>query len=220
MAAHRRLRRFGAAERAEGIDVRALIADDDRVTTAILSESLRQWNVEVAVAHDGQAAWELLGAGDGPALAIVDWMMPGIDGPELCRRIRQDPSLAHMYVILLTGRRSREDVVAGLDAGADDYVVKPFDADELRARVHVGIRVLKLQERLAERVAELQTALLKVKQLSGLLPICSYCKRIRSDQNYWEQVDRYVAQHSDAEFSHGICPDCFKTVIAKFDFEH
>ena len=219
MAAHR-LRRFGAAERAEGIDVRALIADDDRVTTAILSEALRRWNVEVAVAHDGQAAWELLGAGDGPALAIVDWMMPGIDGPELCRRIRQDPALAHMYVILLTGRRSREDVVAGLDAGADDYVVKPFDADELRARVHVGIRVLKLQERLAERVAELQTALLKVKQLSGLLPICSYCKRIRSDQNYWEQVDRYVAQHSDAEFSHGICPDCFKTVIAKFDFEH
>ena len=219
MAAHR-LRRFGAAERAEGIDVRALIADDDRVTTAILSEALRQWSVEVAVADDGQAAWELLGAGDGPALAIVDWMMPGIDGPELCRRIRQDPALAHMYVILLTGRRSREDVVAGLDAGADDYVVKPFDADELRARVHVGIRVLKLQERLAERVAELQTALLKVKQLSGLLPICSYCKRIRSDQNYWEQVDRYVAQHSDAEFSHGICPDCFKTVIAKFDFEH
>ena len=108
--------------------------------------------------------------------------MPGIDGPELCRRIRQDPSLAHMYVILLTGRRSSQDVVAGLDAGADDYVVKPFDADELRARVHVGIRVLKLQERLAERVAELQTALLKVKQLSGLLPICSYCKRIRSDR--------------------------------------
>jgi len=200
--------------------MRALIADDDRVTTAILSEALRRWNVEVAVAHDGQAAWELLGAGDGPALAIVDWMMPGIDGPELCRRIRQAPALAHMYVILLTGRHSREDVVAGLDAGADDYVVKPFDADELRARVHVGIRVLKLQERLAERVAELQAALVKVKQLSGLLPICSYCKRIRSDQNYWEQVDRYVAQHSDAEFSHGICPDCFKTVIAKFDFEH
>ena len=197
--------------------MRALIADDDRGTTAILSKTLQQWNIEVAVAHDGNAAWELLGSGEGPSLAIVDWMMPGLDGPELCRRIRQDSSLAHMYVILLTGRDSRADVVAGLDAGADDYVVKPFDAEELRARVNVGIRVLTLQKHLAERVAELQSALSNVKQLSGLLPICSYCKRIRSDQNYWEQVDRYVAQHSDAQFSHGICPECFKTVIAPFE---
>ena len=199
--------------------MRALIADDDRVATTILSQTLQTWNVEVAVAHDGNAAWELLGAGDGPSLAIMDWMMPGIDGVEICRRIRQDPLLAHMYVILLTGRHSREDLVVGLEAGADDYVVKPFNADELRARVHVGIRVLTLQERLAERVAELQSALSKVKQLSGLLPICSYCKRIRSDQNYWEQVDHYVAQHTDAEFSHGICPECFKTVMSKFEFD-
>jgi len=184
--------------------MRALIADDDRATTEILSKTLQQWNIEVIVADDGNVAWDLLGGGDGPSLAILDWMMPGLDGPELCRRIRQDPLLAHMYLILLTGRDARADLVTGLDAGADDYVVKPFDVEELRARVNVGIRVLTLQQRLAERVAELQSALSNVKQLSGLLPICSYCKRIRSDQNYWEQVDRYVAQHSDAEFSHGI----------------
>ncbi len=198
--------------------MRALIADDDRATTAILATTLERWNIEVAVAYDGNAAWDLLGAGDGPSLAILDWMMPGLEGLELCRRIRQEPSLAHMYVILLTGRDSRTDLVAGLDAGADDYVVKPFDIEELRARVNVGVRVLTLQERLAERVTELQAALSNVKQLSGLLPICSYCKRIRSDQNYWEQVDRYVAQHSEAQFSHGICPECFKTVIAPLDF--
>ncbi len=197
--------------------MRALIADDDRATTEILSKTLQQWNIDVTVAHDGNAAWDLLGAGDGPSLAILDWMMPGVDGVELCHRIRDDSSLAHMYVILLTGRDSRADIVAGLDAGAHDYVVKPFDVEELRARINVGIRVLTLQERLAERVAELQAALKNVKQLSGLLPICSYCKRIRSDQNYWEQVDRYVAQHSEAEFSHGICPECFKTVIAPFE---
>ena len=122
-----------------------------------------------------------------------------------------------MYVILLTGRDSRADLVAGLDAGADDYLVKPFDLEELRARVHVGIRVLTLQERLAARVIELQSALANVKQLSGLLPICSYCKRIRSDQDYWEQVDSYVAHHSDVKFSHGICPSCFEAVRADFE---
>ena len=197
--------------------MRALIADDDRATTEILSKTLQQFNIDVTVAHDGNAAWDLLGAGDGPSLAIFDWMMPGADGVELCRRIRENSSLAHMYVILLTGRDSRADIVAGLDAGPHDYVVKPFDVEELRARINVGIRVLMLQERLAERVAELQSALSNVKQLSGLLPICSYCKRIRNDQNYWEQVDRYVAQHSEAQFSHGICPECFKTVIAPFE---
>ena len=197
--------------------MRALIADDDRGTTAILTKSLGRWNFDVTVAHDGGEAWELLKAAEDPSLAILDWMMPTLDGLELCRRIRQDPDRAHMYVILLTGRDSRADLVAGLDAGADDYLVKPFDLEELRARVHVGIRVLTLQERLAAQVAELQSALSKVKQLSGLLPICSYCKRIRSDQNYWEQVDSYVAHHSDVKFSHGICPSCFETVRADFE---
>jgi DNA-binding response OmpR family regulator len=200
--------------------MRILIADDDPVTRLALETLLTRRGWELVTAIDGSEAYDILCRADAPKLAIVDWMMPGLDGPELCRRIRQDPPLAHTYVILLTGRDSREDLVAGLEAGADDYIVKPFHADELRARIHVGIRVLALQERLAERVDELQSALLKVKQLSGLLPICSYCKRIRSDQNYWEQVDRYLAQHTDAEFSHGICPDCFKTVMSKFEFEH
>jgi phosphoserine phosphatase RsbU/P len=120
-------------------------------------------------------------------------------------------------VLLITARNSRTDVVAGLDAGADDYLTKPFDLEELRARVHVGLRVLALQERLNERVAELEEAMANIKQLRGLLPICSYCKRVRGDGNYWEQVEQYIAHHSDAQFSHGICPTCFHNVVEKLD---
>ncbi len=138
--------------------MRALIADDDRGTTAILAKTLQRFGMDADIAHDGNAAWEHIRAAARPALAVIDWMMPGIDGPDLCRRIRRDPALAHMYVILLTGRDSRVDMVAGLDAGADDYIVKPFDLDELRARVHVGLRVLGLQEHLSRRIGELQAA--------------------------------------------------------------
>ena len=197
----------------------ALIADDDRVTAVILKQTLQRWGLEVTVARDGGEAWTLLQQTPGIRLAIFDWMMPEVDGPELCRRLRQDPSRAHLYILLLTGRRSRADVVAGLDAGADDYLTKPFDPEELRARVHVGLRVLGLQERLGERVTELEAALSKVKQLHELLPICSYCKSVRSDQNYWEQVEDYVAQHVNVRFSHGICPTCYVKVVAEWDVQ-
>jgi len=138
--------------------MRALIADDDRVTTAILSAAVAGWGLEPIVANDGAQAWEMLQAPAAADLVIVDWMMPGMDGLELCRRIRSTPSLAATYVLLLTGRSSRADLVAGLDAGADDYMVKPIDPEELRARVQVGVRVATLQRRLAEQVAELASA--------------------------------------------------------------
>jgi DNA-binding response OmpR family regulator len=197
--------------------VRALIADDDRGTALILKSALERMDLEVVVAHDGSDAWEILERDPGIVLTVLDWMMPGVDGPELCRRIRLNESHAHMYVILLTSRDASADLVAGLDAGADDYLIKPFESEELRARVQVGLRVHRLQERLAERVDELEAALSKVKQLRGLLPICSYCKRIRGDDQYWTQVEGYIARHSDAQFSHGICPACFEAVSAELD---
>jgi phosphoserine phosphatase RsbU/P len=196
--------------------MRVLVADDEPMGALMLSRSLERWGLEVVVAHDGEEAWRMIQDG-GIKMAILDWMMPGTDGPELCRRIRKDERHQHMHLILLTARNSRADVVAGLDAGADDYLIKPFDPEELRARVHVGIRVLTLQDRLADRVAELQEALTNVKQLSGLLPICSYCKRIRGDENYWERVESYITEHTDAKFSHGICPECYDTVMAQID---
>jgi phosphoserine phosphatase RsbU/P len=197
--------------------MRALVADDEPVGAAILARSLERCGLDVVVAHDGEEAWRIIDQDGGITMAIFDWMMPGANGPDLCRRIRQNERHAHMHVILLTARDSRADVVAGLEAGADDYLIKPFDPEELRARVNVGIRVLSLQDRLAERVAELQAALSKVKQLSGLLPICSYCKSIRSDENYWEKVESYLSDHTDARFSHGICPSCYDTVLAQFE---
>jgi DNA-binding response OmpR family regulator len=199
--------------------MRALIADDDRLTAMILKSTLERWGLETVVVADGTAAWETLRSDPKIVLAILDWMMPGADGPELCRRIRNEPALAHLYVLLLTAREGHADLVAALDAGADDFLTKPFDPEELRARVQVGLRVHALQEKLAERVNELEAALSQVKQLHGLLPICSYCKKVRNDGDYWEQVDHYVAQHTDVKFSHGVCPACYETVIAQLEEE-
>jgi DNA-binding response OmpR family regulator len=140
------------------MSMRAVVADDDRGTATIVKNVLTQLNLEVAVAHDGNAAWELLMKDAPPALAIIDWMMPGIDGLELCRRIKQEPALSNTHVILLTAKNDRKDVVTALQAGADDYVVKPFKFEELRTRVHVGVRIASLQERVVKSVAELQAA--------------------------------------------------------------
>ena len=197
--------------------MKVLVADDDRIAAAVLAETLRRWEFDVTVVADGAEAWRHLEGVSAPTLAVLDRMMPGLDGAEICRRVRQDMPTANMYLVLLTSLGSGEDVVSGLDAGADDYVTKPFDVDELRARINVGVRVVTLQEKLSHRVLELQAALANVKQLHGLLPICSYCKRIRGDDQYWQQVEGYVAAHSEAQFSHGICPPCYEKVSAEID---
>jgi DNA-binding response OmpR family regulator len=196
--------------------VRALLADDDPITTTALAGALRRLDLDVTVVHDGALAWRTIEGPQPPALAILDWMMPCIDGLELCRKIRQSAAHAHMYVLLLTGRDSRADIVAGLEAGADDYLVKPFDVHELRARVHTGLRILDLQQNLAEQIARLKETIANVKQLKGLLPMCSYCKKIRKDADYWQQLEAYISDHSEAEFSHGVCPACFERVASDF----
>jgi phosphoserine phosphatase RsbU/P len=197
--------------------MRILAADDDHVGLTMLARSLERRGFEVVIAHNGHEAWRIMQQDSGLAIAILDWEMPGVSGPDLCRRMRQHDVQRSMYLILLTARDASTDIVAGLDAGADDYLTKPFNPEELRARVDVGIRVVSLQEKLAERVVELENALATVKQLRGLLPICSYCKRIRRDGDYWEQLESYISKHTDAQFSHGICPPCAKKVMAEFD---
>jgi sigma-B regulation protein RsbU (phosphoserine phosphatase) len=188
--------------------MRILIAEDDMVSRRVLETTLRKWGHDPVIATDGAVAWSILRGGDAPPLAVLDWMMPGADGVELCRRVREAGRAT--YLILLTAKGTKDDMVTGLDAGADDYVVKPFNRDELRARIGGGVRVVELQQSLAARVGELETALASVQQLQGLLPICSYCKSIRSheDENYWQGVEQYITEHSDAQFSHGICPGC------------
>ncbi len=193
-------------EEAEAVKV--LIAEDDLTSRKLLEGLLRKWGYEVVSARDGNDAWAVFQAEDAPRLAILDWMMPGIDGAELCRRVRRRKARDPVYIILLTALGQTEDVVAGLNAGADDYVVKPFDGNELKARIRVGRRVVELQSSLADRVLELQEAISQVKTLQGLLPICVHCHKIRTDQESWERIDKYIAEHSDATFSHGLCPEC------------
>ena len=193
--------------------MKVLIAEDDAISRRVLEAFLRRWGFEVESFEHGGTAWERLQQEDAPSLVILDWMMPELGGVEICRRVRAAGRPQPAYLILLTSRTGSEDIVAGLEAGADDYVTKPFNREELRARVQGGARVVELQRSLAERVEELEQALARVKQLQGLLPICSYCKKIRDDRNYWQQVEAYIGEHSEAVFSHGICPDCFDKFV-------
>ena len=190
--------------------MRVLIADDDPALRHGLFVHLTRWGFEPGVCADGAEALEVLHRPDPPRLALLDWNMPGADGLELCREIRSVPHLASMYVVLLTAHSARDQMVAGLVCGADEYMVKPVDWELLRVRLAIGVRIVTLQESLNNRVQELQEALRTVKQLAGLLPICSYCKRIRNDNDYWQQLESYVSQHTDAQFSHGICPRCLE----------
>jgi len=188
--------------------MRLVVADDDPVTRRLLEGVLSKLGFQVVLAKDGIEALAILTGEDPPPLAILDWMMPGMTGIDVCRKLRHRASSGPTYVLIVTSREQTEDLVAALDAGADDYVTKPFQVEELKARVGVGLRVATLQRRLADRVTELEHALAHVTRLQGLLPICMYCKKIRNDQNYWTQVETYVSDHSGARFSHSICPDC------------
>lgn len=193
--------------------MRVLLADDEVVSRTIVGAMLRKAGYEVVTAADGEEAWRVLEAADRPSIALLDWMMPGIDGPEVVRRLRERAEATPPYVILLTSRDSAADVVAGLRSGADDYVTKPADEDELVARVNVGARVVGLQTALADRVRSLEEALANVKTLQGLLPMCAYCKSVRNDQNYWERVETYFHQHSGVQFSHSFCPSCYEKYV-------
>jgi sigma-B regulation protein RsbU (phosphoserine phosphatase) len=186
-----------------------LIADDDKLTLNVLNDTLTRAGYDVLTATDGDQAWKKLQQSQ-TSLAILDWIMPGMEGVEICERAQKDPKLANRYFILLTGKDKTEDLVEGLKSGASDYLRKPFDEAELIARVEVGARFIELQRRLGERVEELEKALAQVRRLEGLLPICSYCKRIRNEQDYWERVDNYISQHANVRFSHNICPECYE----------
>jgi phosphoserine phosphatase RsbU/P len=187
-----------------------LVADDDGMSRSAVATILRKGGYAVCVAEHGSGAWDILSGEDPPSIAVIDWMMPGLHGPEICRRLRTLERRTPTYMILLTSRDASADIVAGLSAGADDYVTKPPKEDELLARVNVGARVVGLQQALADRVKSLEEALANVKQLQGLLPICAYCKSIRDDKNYWRRVEIYISDHADVQFSHSFCPDCYE----------
>lgn len=175
--------------------MKILTADDDSISRKILTATLRLFGHEVVETRDGAEAWAQFRLYYYP-LVISDWMMPNVDGIELCRRIRSEQRPKYTYVILLTSLEGKDKYLEGMDAGADDFISKPFDRETLAARIRVAERILALQA--------------EVKQLEGLLPICAYCKKIKDDENQWQHMESYISRRTEANFSHGICPECYQ----------
>lgn len=171
-----------------------LVVDDDSVASAQLGALAKAAGYEVRSAYNGREAWDLLQLARVP-IVISDWYMPEMDGPELCRRIRARTREPYVYFILVTVRGGKQQYLAGMEAGADDFIAKPVDPDELRARLRVAERILGLRK--------------EIEQLEVLLPICSYCKRIRNDKEEWEPLERFIETHFERLVTHSICPDCY-----------
>lgn len=179
--------------------MRVLAVEDDGVARAVLKQALRRLGHEVLEAGDGEEAWALLQR-EPVRVVVSDWTMPKCDGLELCRRIRARTGAEYLYFILLTSRdATQENQTAAGDAGVDDFLTKPLDLAELWTRLRV-----------AERILAYTT---QVRQLEQLLPICSYCKKIRDDKNYWQQIEGYISERTGSDFSHSICPDCYTRVV-------
>ncbi len=190
--------------------MKVMIVDDDPTTRQFLQTLVSRSGHEVLLASDGAEAIELA-ARNRPDIILADWMMPRISGVELCAHFRSaGPGQPYTFIILLTARDDSEDVVEGLNAGADDYIIKPFNAAELLARIRTGERIVRLETILRRRNEELEQSLLTIRRLKGLLPICMFCKRVRNDQDYWQQLETYIHEQTGTDFSHGVCPECLK----------
>lgn len=188
--------------------MRILIAEDDFTCRSMLAAVLSKAGHEPVEVADGFQAWDALQQPDAPRVVILDWMMPDMDGLEVLRRVRALPTDRPPYILMLTTKTEKAAVITGLGAGANDYLTKPFDVGELQARVEVGRRMVEMGDALAAKIEELRRAMAEIKTLRGIVPICASCKRIRDDQGYWRQVEVYVRDHTEAQFSHGICPKC------------
>jgi len=196
--------------------MKVLIADDDPTIREVVSHLVADAGYEVLSASGGAEALESI-VREKPEIVLTDWMMPEIDGVELCRRIRAvGPGEPYVYVILVTVRGQREDVWRGFDAGADDYIVKPFDPQELLARIRVGRRIVQLESTLRKRNEDLEESLRTINKLKSLLPICMFCKKVRTDEDYWQQLEDYIHEQTGTDFSHGICPDCLKKYYPEY----
>jgi CheY-like chemotaxis protein len=182
--------------------MKILIAEDDPVSVKILQFTLQHYGHEVVVSTSGQEAWEKFDA-DPVRVIVSDWMMPGLDGLQLCQKVRQRPKTDYTYFILLTAiNTGRENLRQAMNAGIDDFLTKPLDREAILMRLNV-----------AERILEFTT---QIRALKELIPICMYCKRVRDDSNYWDQVEHYIHEHTGSNFSHGICPQCFDQQVGNY----
>jgi len=191
---------------------RVLIAEDHEVTRTALKSLLEWKGFSVTTVPNGEEALEVLTSDDAPSIALLDWELPGMTGIEICKAVRSDPAGRYRYLIVITAREGDEGIVEAMAAGADDFVRKPFGVPEVVARIRNGQRMLKLERSLATRITELEQALETGRQLQRLLPICCYCKSIRDDSNYWQELETYIHDHTGADFTHGVCPGCMEKV--------
>lgn len=215
-------------------DVQILIADDSRSSRFILSRMLGRWGYSTVEASNGKEALAILQGKTPPRIALLDWMMPEMDGVDICRFLRDRQSGPLVYCILVTSKSEEKDRVKGLDSGAHDFLSKPVSPNELRSRLAVGVRLIKAEDKLLNSMIEmaemaedreclidqLRDALKNIKRLKGLLPICMHCKQIRNDKGFWDTVEAYIAEHSEAEFTHGLCPKCAKEHYPELDLEN
>lgn len=178
--------------------MKILIADDDDAVRELLGEMVVTLGHEPVLAPHGQQAWEMFDR-EPVRILVTDWIMPHMDGIELARRVRAAKRTRYTYIIVLTALGGSENYLAGMNAGADDFVTKPVSSNELHARLRVAERILALQD--------------DVNLLEGLLSICMYCKDVHVAENDWTSVERYVEERSDASFSHGICPRCYESRV-------
>lgn len=193
--------------------MKVLAVDDDRVTMTTLRRLLEKFGYEPLLASNGTDALKLF-LDHHPKILITDWIMPEMEGPTIVKTVRAFAESDYTYIIMLTSRHDKDDLMAGMLAGVDEFLTKPIDPDHLRARLRVGKRIMLLQESLNKRVRELESEREHVKMLQGFLPICSYCKKIRDDENLWSQVEEYISDHQEnVQFSHSICPDCYESKV-------
>ena len=181
---------------------RILIVDDERHHIKVLSEFLHE-DYKIMAAKDGESALKAVLGPNPPDLILLDIMMPGLDGYAVCKRLKENEMTRNIPVIFVTAISEEMDAARAFEVGAVDYVTKPFNPLTVKARVKTHIQ-------LNCTMRDLRIALKEVKTLSGLLPICSHCKKIRDDKGYWNQIEVYIHAHTDAKFSHSICQECAK----------
>jgi PleD family two-component response regulator len=188
-----------------------LIVDDVPKNIQVVAGVLSQIQIRMAVAQNASQAFEILER-ISPDLILLDVMLPDIDGFEICRRLKESPVHRDIPVIFLTAKVDPLDLIQGFEAGAIDYVVKPFNPLELKVRVQTQLELKRARDAQKELITELQRALDQVKLLSGMIPMCSSCKKVRDDAGYWKQVEEYIESRSEALVSHGLCPECVRNL--------
>jgi two-component system cell cycle response regulator len=242
------------AKKAEKISI--LIVEDSTTQAKILQHALEKNGFEVYKTNNGREALEYLND-HAPSIIISDIIMPEMNGYEFCKKIKSDERLKNIPIVLLTTLSEPEDVIKGLESGADNFMTKPYDEQTLIARIHyvlinaelrepraseMGIEIafagkkhfitsnrvqildllISTYENAIQKTRELEKTIIElthanetIKTLKGLIPICASCKKVRNDAGYWEQIEMYIREHSEAEFTHGFCPDCMKKLYPK-----